>query len=272
MIPKIIHYCWFGGNPLGENEKKCITSWKKYFPDYEIKLWDESNYDVNKITYTRQAYQEKKYAFVSDYARFDILYQYGGIYFDTDVEVIKSMDDIISLGAFMGCEAGLEKSVVNPGLGMAVEQGNAFYREVMEYYKSLQFFQKDGEQKGVIVGSIVTNLLKKKGLCHMKGIQNIAGIHIYPEEYFCPMNYLTNEINITENTYSIHHYSASWLTEEEKWKNEEIGKLSKYIGHFMARVIVLYMLEIKKNGWMSVFNFTCRKIRKRIFKIIKCDR
>ena len=104
MIPKVIHYCWFGGNPLPASAKKCIASWRKYLPDYEIKEWNESNFDVNIIPYTAEAYKAKKYAFVSDYARFWILYKYGGLYFDTDVEVIKNMDDIIAKGAFMGCE------------------------------------------------------------------------------------------------------------------------------------------------------------------------
>ena len=104
MIPKIIHYCWFGRNPLPELAQKCIASWKKYLPDYEIKEWNEDNFDVNIIPYTAEAYAAKKYAFVSDYARFWILYKYGGIYFDTDVEVIRPIDDIIAKGNFMGCE------------------------------------------------------------------------------------------------------------------------------------------------------------------------
>lgn len=104
MIPKIIHYCWFGRGPLPELAQKCIASWKKYLPDYEIKEWNEDNFDVNIIPYTAEAYQAKKYAFVSDYARFWIMYHYGGIYFDTDVEVIRPMDDIVANGNFMGFE------------------------------------------------------------------------------------------------------------------------------------------------------------------------
>ena len=110
-IPKIIHYCWFGRSPLPELAKKCIASWRKYFPDYEIKEWNEDNFDVNSILYTSQAYQAKKYAFVSDYARFWILYMYGGLYFDTDVEVIRPMDDIIQRGPFMGCEKPYKKGL-----------------------------------------------------------------------------------------------------------------------------------------------------------------
>ena len=126
MIPKIIHYCWFGRNPLPELARKCIASWRKYLPDYEIKEWNEDNFDVNIIPYTAEAYAQKKYAFVSDYARFWILYRYGGIYFDTDVEVIRPLDDIIARGCFMGFETdpapkqnGVD-ACVNPGLGLGV--------------------------------------------------------------------------------------------------------------------------------------------------------
>lgn len=269
MIPKIIHYCWFGGNPLGENEKKCIASWKKFFPDYEIKLWDESNYDVNKISYTKHAYQEKKYAFVSDYARFDILYQYGGIYFDTDVEVIRPMDDIIRQGAFMGCELGLAEIAVAPGLGMAAEAKQPFYQEVLQYYESLQWFPSNNEKSNQTVVSIVTNLLRKKGLKKVDKIQKIEDILIYPEEYFCPMHSSTHEINIVENTYTIHHYSASWMSEEQKQKTKEVGEMCKYLWRPLAVVIVAYKYEIRRNGWFSVFGYTCRKMRKYIKRLVK---
>ena len=131
MIPKVIHYCWFGHNPLPESAVKCINSWRKFMPDYEIKEWNEDNFDVNAIPYTAEAYQMKKYAFVSDYARFWILYQYGGLYFDTDVELIKPIDDIVEKGPFMGIEETCKiipvnlvgYPLVNPGLGISVEQG-----------------------------------------------------------------------------------------------------------------------------------------------------
>ena len=126
MTPQIIHYCWFGRNPLPDLALKCIASWRKYLPDYEIKEWNEDNFDVNIIPYTAEAYKAKKYAFVSDYARFYILYKYGGLYFDTDVEVIRPISDILNNGAFMGCECdGMSKSspiTVAPGLGLGVQE------------------------------------------------------------------------------------------------------------------------------------------------------
>ena len=145
MIPKVIHYCWFGGNPLPESAQKCIASWRKFLPDYEIKEWNESNFDVNAIPYTAQAYAAKKYAFVSDYARFSILYDNGGLYFDTDVEVIRPMDDIIENGPFMGFEidaSGIDfKKAVAPGLGLGANPGLGLYKEILEhYYRGTEVF------------------------------------------------------------------------------------------------------------------------------------
>lgn len=135
MIPKIIHYCWFGGKEKPESAQKCIKSWKKFFPDYEIKEWNESNFDVNMIPYTKAAYEAKKYAFVSDFARFWVLYHHGGVYFDTDVEVIRNMDDLLAKGNFMGCEVdSIENYSVAPGLGLAVEPQHSLYKEIIEEY------------------------------------------------------------------------------------------------------------------------------------------
>lgn len=145
MIPKIIHYCWFGRNPLPESALKCIASWRKFFPDYEIVEWNEDNFDVNAIPYTAQAYAAKKYAFVSDYARLKILYDHGGLYFDTDVEVIKPFDDILAGGAFMGCElTAAQGCAVNPGLGLGVSAGSGLYNVLLDKYASLSFILEDG--------------------------------------------------------------------------------------------------------------------------------
>lgn len=222
MIPKIIHFCWFGGNPLPPLAQKCIASWKKYLPDYEIKEWNESNFDVNSIAYTAEAYSEKKYAFVSDYARFEILYNYGGVYFDTDVEVIASMDDIIEKGAFMGCEqqyiatrnykSGHDLSVA-PGLGLGVNPGLGLYKELLDLYATLHFKNADGSLNTKTIVAYTTELLCKNGLIYTDAIQYVAGIYIYPKDYFCPLDYNTAALNITANTRSIHHYTASWQNE-----------------------------------------------------------
>ena len=215
MIPKIIHYCWFGRNPLPELAQRCIASWKKYLPDYEIKEWNEDNFDVNIIPYTAEAYKAKKYAFVSDYARFWILYQYGGIYFDTDVEVIRSIDDIISKGNFMGCETdasrdGSDAASVAPGLGLGVNPGLGLYKELLDVYDDKHLFSAFGKIGGTIV-DITSKIMQKKGIKRQSdGFLHCGEITIYPEEYFCPKNYYTGELTITPNTCAIHHYTATW--------------------------------------------------------------
>ena len=184
MIPKIIHYCWFGGNPLPKIAVKCISSWKKYFPDYEIKEWNEDNFDLNCCEYVREAYQAKKWAFVSDYARFWILYNYGGLYFDTDVEVIKDMSDIIANGAFMGCEVA-DKCA--PGLGL--------YKEILENYQQSHFLNSDGSNNYETVVDRTTNILKKYGFKESNTIQKIAEVKNMSAEEVAQITY-NNAIKI----------------------------------------------------------------------------
>lgn len=222
MIPKKIHYCWFGGKPLNKLGKKCVKSWKKYFPDYEIIEWNESNFDFTCCPYVQQAYEAKKWAFVSDYARHKILYEQGGIYFDTDVEVIKSFEDIIAKGAFMGCEnPNLEKGIsVASGLGCAVAPKNEFYGEVLADYERSSFYKGNGELNLYTVVDRITDLLKKHGLQETMEIQEVAGITIYPAEYFCPINMISGRLEKTKNTHSIHRYAASWTSKGERFRGK----------------------------------------------------
>lgn len=212
MIPKIIHYCWFGRNPLPESAQKCIASWRKFLPDYEIKEWNEDNFDVNIIPYTRQAYEAKKYAFVSDYARFWILYHYGGVYFDTDVEVIKSMDDIIERGPFMGIELSGQDGCpkVNPGLGLDTEANNSLLKELLDLYATLSFLNHDGTFNEKTIVTYTTEVLLRHGLKQISDIQKVAGFWIYPPDYFNPLDDLTGRLAITANTRSIHWFMNSW--------------------------------------------------------------
>lgn len=214
MIPKTIHYCWFGKKPLPKSAKKCIKSWRKYFPDYEIKEWSEDNFDVNIVPYTSEAYEAKKYAFVSDYARLWILYHYGGVYFDTDVEVIRPMDDIIKRGPFMGCEneaADMRVASVAPGLGLGVHPRLGLYKDLLDYYSRIHYKLSNDSHNTATIVTITTNYLVDKGLKAINSIQEIGGVYIYPKEYFCPKDYVTGKMELTKNTYSIHHYDASWL-------------------------------------------------------------
>lgn len=233
-IPKIIHYCWFGGNALPDSAIKCIESWKKYFPGYEIKEWNEKNYDVKKNRYIAEAYEAKKYAFVSDYARFDILYQYGGIYFDTDVEVIRSFEDILQKGAFMGCEENVsiqnERNLINPGLGMAAPSGLKIYKEILEFYDNQKFVNKDGTVNLETVVTKTTKILYEHGLENKNDLQEIEGITIYPQEYFNPKDSSTGELIMTKNTHSIHWYSMTWLPPYQKLRKKILDPFRRIFG------------------------------------------
>ena len=212
MISKKIHYCWFGGKPLTNKAKKCIDSWKKYCPDYEIIEWNEYNFDFNECDYAKEAYESKKWAFVSDYARFKILYENGGIYFDVDVELIKPIDIIVKNGSFMGIENNYkDKKTINPGLGLGVESNHKIYKEILDIYHTIHFIDENGNNNLKTVVEYTTEILQKYGFSNIEEIQEIQGIKIYPKDYFNPMNMDTGKIKITDNTISIHHYAASWV-------------------------------------------------------------
>lgn len=228
MIPKKIHYCWFGGNPLPELAQKCIESWRKFCPDYEIIEWNELNFDVNCCNYVREAYENKKFAFVSDYARFKILYENGGLYFDTDVEIIKPLDEIVTKGGFMGREKATG-TFVAPGLGLGVNPGLGLYAELLESYNSRHFVNKDGSLNLTTIVEYTTQVLLKHGLRDNNEIQFVAGIYVYPKEYFCPIDYETGKMCITDNTHSIHHYSASWYDEKQKYAAELQKRFNGFI-------------------------------------------
>jgi mannosyltransferase OCH1-like enzyme len=228
MIPKVIHYCWFGHNPLPEFARKCIDSWKRYLPDYEIRRWDEDNFDVYSIPYTKEAYRLKKYAFVSDYARFLILYKQGGLYFDTDVEVIRSMDDIIARGNFMGFEMDPDgKNTpgryaprycfdVALGLGFGIEKEHPFMQKMMDYYANMEFNGAVLNPWFKTIVAYTTEELMREGLENVAGIQQVGDITIYPREYFAPINVISGRLHITPNTRTIHHYMGSWTDSNKK--------------------------------------------------------
>ena len=269
-INKIIHYCWFGGNPLPEDAVKCIESWKKYCPDYEIKQWDESNFDFTTCTYAREAYEEKKWAFVSDYARFWILYNYGGLYFDTDVELINDISDIVCAGAFMGSEPFASGSCrVAAGLGLGVEAMHPIYKEILEHYQSMHFKISDGVYNDETIVTYITDILKKHGYKGNGSVESIMNVKIYPPEYFCPMDVDTGELHITKNTRSIHWYSASWKDEREaqihnraveiyKRHPNKIGKIESSLYEDLMKMAYYF----RKEGLSNVVNRLIRKLKK----------
>lgn len=213
QIPKIIHYCWFGGKPLTSLAKKCIKSWKKFCPNYEIREWNESNFNININLYTEQAYAAKKYAFVSDFARFDIIYKHGGIYLDVDVELLKNLDELLGHSAYMGFETN---NCVNVGLGFGAIPGHPLIREICDHYMLRKFLKDDLTPDFTTVVEIVTNILIKKSLEINNSKQVIADCVIYPMEYFQPIDNFSKKIKKSQNTFSIHHYASSWYSKKRK--------------------------------------------------------
>lgn len=209
MTPHIIHYCWFGGRPIPNSARQCIASWKKWLPDYEIREWNEQNFDVNAHPYTRDAYAAGKYAYVSDFARYKILEEFGGIYFDTDVVVVASLDDLLEKGAFMGIEQGNPVSV-NPGLGVSCSPQHPFIKEMCCYYDTLSFYDAEGKPTSGFVVPGTTEHLLLHGFERENRYQEVAGVSIYPADYFDPMDNATGKIKLSANTRTIHRYNRTW--------------------------------------------------------------
>ncbi len=225
MIPPIIHYCWFGRGKESDLMKKCIASWKKFLPEYKIKIWNEDNFDVNSIPYTRDAYKEKKYAFVSDYVRLCVLYQYGGLYFDVDVELIKPINELIDNGPFMAIETTINQQLtINPGLIVAANPHMEFFRQLVDLYKCESFYLQDGSINYTTINKRVSNRMEFLGWKRENTFQHIADFNIYPSCYFCPMDWYTKKIKLSDNTYSIHWYAGSWLQVSNKTRLKSLLK------------------------------------------------
>lgn len=233
MIPKKIHYCWFGGGEPTESVLKCIESWKKFCPEYEIIQWNETNYDVNQNEYIKQAYSSKKWAFVSDYARLDILYCHGGVYLDTDVELIKNLDPLLENKAFVGKEA---IDSISTGLGAGAEKGLPIVKELKDIYDKMNFFV-NGKPNEVTCVEITTKYLQGYGYQNNDEFQIVKDLSIYPIEYFCPLKPGSLKLNITKNTYSIHWFEGSW-------KNSNV----------FLRKLEFYLIPLKKVSKKTINN------------------
>lgn len=214
MIPKVIHYCWFGRGKMPEMALKCIASWKKYCPDYEIKEWNEDNFDLDLYPYAREAYDNRKFAFVTDVVRLYALYHEGGIYMDTDVEVLKPLDRFLTHLAFSGFE---NQSEVPTGI-MASEAGGKWARENLAYYENRHFINDDGSLDMTNNVKIITKLLKPYNIRLDNSYQDIPDlITMYPKEFFCPKDNQTREIHLTQNTFCIHHFGGSWWPKGDRF-------------------------------------------------------
>lgn len=233
MIPKKIHYIWFGGNPKPELIQKCIASWHRFFPNYEIIEWNESNYDINQCEYVRQAYAEKKWAFASDYARFDILYQHGGIYLDTDVEFLKSLPEkMLEHEAFIGFESG---GNIAPGLIYGAVPGFPLNWEILDAYRSAGC-NTEGKVEFKTVNVVTSEVLRKHAEIRPNQFQVINGLALFPSTYFCGYDLDVGEYDIRSETISVHHYAGSWLTSGTKRKLQVI--LKKILGIPMYRKLL----------------------------------
>ena len=208
MIPKIIHYCWFGRGEKPELAKKCIASWRKFCPDFEIREWNEDNCNYLTMPFMAEAYAAQKYAFVSDVMRLIVLEQYGGVYFDTDVEVVRDILPLLDDEGFIGFE---NDQFVNSGQVMAAVPHQPVVQAMIEEYKKLHFTNADGTMNAVGCPHLNSDVMERFGLVRSGQEQVVAGIHVYPADWFNPLDSVTGRLNKTENTYSIHWYSMSWL-------------------------------------------------------------
>lgn len=265
-IPKIIHYVWVG-DPTKKPQQfyDCLESWKKFCPDYEIKEWNESNFDINESLYAKQALENKKYGFVADFIRTKVLYEYGGIYLDTDVEITKSFDDILDNDFLISFEN--EVYVETAVLGAC--KGHPFTKILIDFYLKYPF-EHNGKPDTTPNTPILTHFLRKYYGLKLKNSyqklnslkdENGPTVTVFPSDYFCPINYTTKEMKKTENTYAIHYFGATWFTAKLKRREQFLKGVYKFFGKkFFAMFTKRYT------------NSVSRKITKRLKKYnIKLD-
>lgn len=226
MIPKVIHYCWFGGNPKSEFINKCMKSWEKYCPDYKIIEWNENNFDISMNLYVKEAYENRKWAFVSDFVRLFVLAKYGGFYLDTDVELVKSLDAFINYPAFTGYES---KNFI-PTAVMGAEKGNEWITYLLTYYDNRHFVLEDGQLDMTTNVVSITDMTKKKYSIEFENRKfEIPGtVCIFPKDYFAPKSPGERKYVITQNTVGIHHFDGSWM-EGNRRINRVKMRYSKYL-------------------------------------------
>lgn len=212
MIPKIIHYCWFGKKEMPDDIKKYIESWKRKLPDYEIKLWNEDNFNINESIFTKQAYELKKYAFISDYVRLYALKKFGGVYLDTDIEIVKDITPLLTNKLVLGFDDG--NSIIS--CFIASEPDHPAVTNILDLYDSMSFINKDGSLNMIPNTIWIQNLLRKEYNIELNGKYQLLnkGIVVYPEDYLHAKSLITGKLNITENTYTIHHHTLLWVSKK----------------------------------------------------------
>lgn len=233
MIPKIIHFCWMSGEPYPDLIQECLDSWKEKLPDYKVIKWDCSNFDYTKFPYANEAMSKKKYAFVSDIVRLYALYNYGGIYLDSDIKVLKSFDDLLRNSAFTGFES-------NNRLGvwlLGSEKHNPFFEELLRCYAGRHFLLDNGEMdltpNPVILGAV----FDRHGIKYNNKFQQLDNITVYPQDYFCPLNGSTGELNITENSYAIHLFNGAWRNKKDILLSKAYQNAYQSLPNCLANVV-----------------------------------
>ena len=257
MIPKSIHYIWIGSNPLPELALKCIRSWKEKCPDYEIMLWNEDNLNIDECLFTRQAYEKKKYGFVTDYFRLKIVYEHGGVYLDTDVEVLKSFDELLNLKAFFGFE---NDEHINTGAGFGAQKGCEVLKAMMNQYEKSPFIKADGAFDMTPCPQRDTVVLRQFGLKPGNELHEIDGIKFFPTEYFSPINYNTGIRKVTDKTFSIHHFMASWKDEKEVKQNNVRHAFVKTFGEKIGLKINNVYIALSEKSFSEFIAYIFSKI------------
>lgn len=259
QIPKIIHYCWFGQNPLPEKAQLCITSWKKFCPDYKIMEWNEKQLELSKVpAYVQQAYAAQKWAFVADYVRLCALIQYGGVYMDTDVELIGSLDSFMNQEAF----AGFEDAARVATCIMACKPGFPLFKEFLLQYTHMQFLKPDGTLNTTTNVSILTDICLKKGLVQNGQSQMIEGLALYPVDVFCPLELDTGLLKQSGNTVAIHWFAGSWWSSEEKYAWKVTRHLYPVFPVKTAKRLGKATALVRYHGWGVLVKAVIRFYRK----------
>ncbi len=235
MIPRTIHYCWFGQGEMPEMAKNCIASWHKHMPHWKYRLWNENNFDVNQVPYTKEAYEAGKYAFVSDYVRLWALYNEGGLYLDTDVEVFKPFDDLMAYSAFGGFEGS--KHIPLGTCVMASGANGIWVKEQLENYKNRHFLNSDGSFDLTTNVQFISAKMREQGFVQNGEEQDYKDFHVFPVEYFCPRQ-TTGEYIRTDKTYCDHLGMASWMGKARGWKY--------VVGRMAGPEIMPFLIRIKR--------------------------
>lgn len=268
MIPKVIHYCWFGKGEYSKKIEKCISSWKKYCPDYEIICWNEDNYNIHKNKFVEQSYEKKMWAFVTDYVRFDVIYNYGGIYLDTDVELLRPLDVLLNCEMYAGMESA---EYVALGLGFGAVKGHPYVKELKESFEIREFIRGNGKMDLKTGPMVQTEILMRHGLKKVDKYQKLEKCVIYPSEVLSPKSFQTGKTRITGKTVSIHHYDMTWMDERQKKSKKLEWKLKKKYGSKWGRILGIiqtgpYKLRMKiKNEGIQEGYLYLKMIGKNIF-------